>query len=92
MSEWVNSRERLPQQGGLYLVCVHVPDKDTDALGLHIEYGDRSYVDCLAFDAEQDIWQNKPWDSYNAHLDHVDTDNSYYISHWMELPDKPEGV
>ncbi len=86
--KWISSEERLPEKPGMYLVWIHEPTdvKEADWMADY-NYG---YVDLLQYDIEQGLWQNEPYEAYNAHLEFVDKVNGFYVSHWMEKPVPPE--
>lgn len=80
--KWISAEERLPKEPGMYNVWIHEPnDMKKDDWMAEYNYG---YVDYLQYDAEQGLWQNKPYEAYNAHLEFVDNVNGFYVSHWME--------
>lgn len=86
--KWISAEERLPEKTGMYIVWIHEPtDAEKDDWMAEYNYG---YVDLLQYDAEQGLWQNEPYEAYNAHLEFVDKVNGFYISHWMEKPMPPK--
>ena len=86
--KWISSEERLPEKPGMYLVWIHEPtDVKKDDWMADYNYG---YVDLLQYDIEQGLWQNEPYEAYNAHLEFVDKVNGFYVSHWMEKPVPPK--
>ena len=86
LPKWIPAEDKLPEEPGTYLVCVHEPLEKEGCLA---EYN-MSYVDLLLYDAEQGIWQNGQYDAYNAHLEFVDKKHAYFISHWQEKPALPK--
>ena len=89
--EWIDAEERLPDKPGMYLVVVHEYDGVTKE-PYFSEGWDGSYIDFLEYDDRQKVWQNGQYDAYNAVLSVVNKEESYYISHWMEGPEKPSGL
>ena len=88
--KWVSAEERLPDEVGMYLVYVHAYGNVKNEAFYQETGCDGSYIDYLEFDDRQKVWQNGQYDAYNAVLSAVDKDRSYYISHWMMPPKKPE--
>ena len=88
--KWVSVEERLPDEVGMYLVYVHAYGNVKNEAFYQETGCDGSYIDYLEFDDRQKVWQNGQYDAYNAVLSAVDKDRSYYISHWMMPPKKPE--
>lgn len=88
--KWVSAEERLPSEPCRCLVYVHAYNNVKNEPFFQELGCDGSYIDYLEFDDRQKVWQNGQYDAYNAVLSAVDKDNSYYISHWMMPPKKPE--
>lgn len=86
--KWISSEEKLPEKPGMYLVWIHEPT-DVEKADWMAEYN-YGYVDLLQYDIEQGLWQNEPYEAYNAHLEFVDKANGFYVSHWMEKPMPPK--
>ena len=95
--EWIDARERLPGKPGIYLVYVKDPfyGKKDPILGEEFQDYDCSYVETAYFDKNGYLWRTgSDADSvYNANLNCVNTDpeftETYYISHWAEMPKGP---
>ena len=83
--EWNDSREKLPEQSGEYLVCV----RDPDYLAEGSAYYETSYVTSAYYDRFSGLWEAKNG-FYCANLDDVNTRAVYYISHWAKLPEVPK--
>ena len=92
-NNWIPAKY-LPDKGGCYIVYVHAPNSmKEDPLyipdeGEDIDYG---YITVAYFNkAQGGIWEMEfDKEAYGTDLTKIDTDNQYYISHWMSLPDKP---
>jgi len=86
MTVWINARDNLPDKSGLFLVYIRVPDGwDRD------EY-DTSFLETASYDERDGLWRvNDSADfTFNAYLEHVDTKEAYYVSHWMPMPEPPD--
>jgi len=85
--KWIPVTDKLPESGGSYIVYLR-PFKGKTDLGYAI--GDLSYPTEMYFDKGQMLWVCEN-ESYNAILSAVDTENEYHVTHWMQLPQPPEG-
>ena len=83
---WIPVTERLPDDGGFYIVYLRPLKGNTD---LGFTLGDLSYATEMYFDKGQMLWVGEN-ESYNAVLSVVNTETEYHITHWMPLPEPPE--
>jgi len=82
MSKWIPVSEQLPEESGRYITYLKAP--------YEWEYSkELSWVTELEFDKEQMLWWMHPDFAYNAVVDAVG--NDVKVTHWMPLPDPPEG-
>lgn len=94
MVKWISVKDRLPDKDYLYLVYVH-PPKNEDGLQIlddfeePIEWG---YVTLANYNLRQGgIWEMEfDHAAYGTNLNKINTNEEYYISHWMPIPEKPE--
>lgn len=85
--DWISAAKELPKEEGTYLVYVHAPESPQKAGASSVE----SYIECYFYSKRQNIWKNESRGAYNAIVSFVDVDGDYYVSHWAELPDAPDG-
>lgn len=85
MSEWISSRDRLPEISGNYLVFIQDPFvKDCSN-----PFEDCSYILTASYTTDDGLWRESEDSYYCANLDCVNTDMVYYISHWRPMPKGP---
>ena len=96
MAEWNSVRKKLPKKSYQYLVYVHAPDDvQNTILDIEDENGepiDWGFIAMAYFNkAQGGIWQME-YDNtaYGSDLSKIDTAKEYYISHWMDKPEKPK--
>ena len=86
---WIPVTERLPEEPGEYIVFIRDPfcgkDEPQDEFNV-----DASYVTSCFYDKDAGLWRE--WDNsyYCANLQCVNTNKTYYISHWQPLPEPPK--
>lgn len=90
---WIPVKYGLPKDPGYYIVYIHQQDHNDghriydSVLDEHIT----GFVYTAYFNVSQGgIWQTDGHEVYGSDLNKVDTNNDYYISHWMPMPDEPE--
>ena len=81
-NEWIPVKY-LPDETGLYLVYIHAPKL----------YNARGHVSVASFNKYQGgIWEEvigaDNW-CYGCYLDKINTNENFYISHWMKFPESP---
>ena len=97
-SKWTSVRERVPQEGGPFLVCVYLSTLDEEGRVMR----DHKYMRVEHTCMKRDYHDGDPW--YNN--DHVKEGEYYFsggnqkhqngwierdeVTHWMRLPDFPE--
>lgn len=88
---WVPASKRLPEEPGEYEVYIKDPffkkDESVDDDFLQI---DTSYVTTACYDPNTGLWKEYVDSYYNAHLECVDTNKAYHITHWRPLPEPPK--
>ena len=94
--KWNYVGHRPPDKNWPYLVYVHAPDDIQNDPVMFVdgdpnEKIDWGFISMAHFNKGQGgIWEME-YDrtAYGADLSKIDTKNEYYISHWMEMPRKP---
>lgn len=82
-------KDGLPKESGQYNVFIREPIKK-ETYGIEAFEEDLSYVSSAYFDKDACTWCDWPDSYFNARIDCVNTEEVYHITHWMELPNKPE--
>lgn len=85
---WIPVAERLPENGGYYLVYLRPFTGETDIGPVSEEW---AYATEMYFNKGQMLWDNGN-ESYNAVLSAVNTETEYHITHWMPMPEPPKEV
>ena len=84
---WNSVLNGLPKKSGTYIVYLR---QGTEVDTPEWMGGEPlSYVTEMEFNAGQYIWEDEH-EAYNAILDHVDTEDEFHVTHWMNKPQKPE--
>lgn len=84
---WNSVLKGLPKESGTYIVYLR---QGTEVDTPEWMGGEPlSYVTEMGFNAGQKIWEDEH-DAYNAILDHVDTEDEFHVTHWMNKPKPPE--
>lgn len=83
---WISvEKEGLPKESGEQIVFLHCGDNLLDP-----QFdGDLSYVTSMYYDADNCIWDDGTC-RYNGILDAVNKPYTYYVTHWIPLPQSPK--
>ena len=89
--KWVSVYDYLPKKSGLYIVYVQEPlsyreiFNDPDMI-----YFDTSGVDSAYYDKDAGLWKVTDSVVYCANTNCINSQNVYFISHWMSMPKAPK--
>lgn len=84
--KWVSVKERLPEDGGSFIVYLRPFTGNTD---IGYPHTDLSYATEMYFDKGQMLWVGEN-ESYNAVLDVVNTETEYHVTHWTKMLEPPK--
>ena len=74
----------LPKKSGLYIVYIQEP------LSFRTDGINSSYADAGWYDKDTGLWKIADDGYYCANLNCINTENTYFISHWMSMPNPPK--
>ena len=88
-TKWISAREKIPDESGGYIVNIQDPffRNDENQGEFNVDTG---YITVCGYDKDSGLWRECPDSYYCANLENVNTKRTYFVSHWMPLPLKPE--